>query len=280
MALRAARGFAESQLVVFCDGPRTDADAGAVVATREVARELSPPGTRFVFHECNNGLRRSIVAGVGTLLDEFGTVIVIEDDLRVAEGFLEFMNAALDHYADDEKVMQVSGHQFPVVVERKGKSMFLPLTTTWGWATWHRAWQHFDPDAAGYQKLLDDPKLRKRFDLDGSYPFFKMLQMQRDGLVDSWGILWYLSVFVRGGLVLFPPQALVKNEGFDGSGTHSNIFYEGISFFESVNGNCWKFPNEVVADEFAFSKVKKYLSRSSSVLVKFVTFLKAKLTNA
>lgn len=244
--------------------------------TREVAREFATPLTRLVFQDQNQGLRNSIVQGVTELTAAHGRVVVVEDDLIVGDQFLTFMNAALDRYADNNAVFQVSGHQFPVTMGAVDTPLFLPFTTTWGWATWKRAWQHFDASAAGYRQLLDDRLLRKRFDFDGGYPYFRMLQKQQAGEVDSWGILWYLSVFVNNGLVLFPPKTLVVNEGFDGSGTHSNIQYEKNTNIDDSVIDGLKFPSDIIVDDIAFRKIKKYLTKKSSMRAKIFGWVKEK----
>ncbi len=109
---------------------------------------------------------------------------------------------------------------FPVELPSPRHSLFLPLISCWGWGTWRRAWRQFDPSASGYSKLQRDAGLRDRFNLDGSYDYFSMLKDQIDGRIDSWGVRWLLSVFLKDGLVLYPAQSLVQNVGVDGSGSH------------------------------------------------------------
>jgi hypothetical protein len=168
----------------------------------------------------NWGLARSVIAGVSEVCESHGRVIVLEDDLVVSRYFLDYMNDALNRYESEERVMQISAHMFPVPPAGKSDAAFLPMTTSWGWATWQRAWKIFDPHMRGFNQLAADPRMRKAFDLDGSYPYFRMLQAQRDGGVDSWAIRWWLTVFIEGATSLFPAQSLVQNIGFDGSGTH------------------------------------------------------------
>jgi ubiquinone/menaquinone biosynthesis C-methylase UbiE len=217
-ALRACKELADSPITIYCDGPKTPDAAASVSEARRVAHALAPSHARFVERDANLGLAKSIIGGVSELTNEHGKVIVVEDDLDVAPTFLQFLNLGLERYADDERVMQVSGYQFPV--EASPKACFMSFPTSWGWATWKRAWAHFDEAATGYAALKSDPALRKRFDLDGSYPYFAMLEQQLRGEVDSWAIRWHLSVFMRQGLVLYPGKTLVRNTGFDGSGTH------------------------------------------------------------
>jgi len=265
-ALRRDPLFERSPVHVYCDGARAEADLEAVEATRQVARELATPSTRLVLREHNLGLRRSIVAGVGELTEASGRVIVVEDDLIVGPQFLGYMNAALERYRDHDRVFQVSGHMFPVSLQAGPGPVFLPFTTTWGWATWKRAWQHFDGTAAGMQRLQDDRRWRRRFDIDGSYPYFRMLQRQRAGEIDSWGILWYLSVFLRDGLVVFPRRSLVANEGFEGSGTHctssSGVTNTTVDWAEL---SCAAMPEEVRVDDEAYERIRAYLAATGSV---------------
>src|SRR5690606_26242349 len=97
---------------VYCDGPRSEAERADVEATRAVARELLGEGAEYHLSETNRGLSASVIAGVSDVLARFDRVIVIEDDLELAGDFVAYMNAALDRYAGDERVYQVSGYMF------------------------------------------------------------------------------------------------------------------------------------------------------------------------
>lgn len=220
-SLMRCEGFQHSPLIVYCDGPRDPSDTDSVTATREVAQSMLGDRAEYRFSEINLGLARSVIAGVSDAVARFGRVIVVEDDLNLNPGFLRFMNQGLDRYATDEKVFQVSGYVFDVPeLKRSESALFLPFIGSWGWATWKRAWDQFDPLASGWEALCTDPKLRHRFNLDGTYAYATMLVRQMEGQLDSWGVRWYWSVFRARGLVLFPPVSLVNNTGLDGSGTH------------------------------------------------------------
>jgi hypothetical protein len=264
-ALSACTELASSPLYVFCDGAKAPDAVTSVREARAVARQLAPKSAIFVEHERNQGLARSIIAGTTELTERFGKVIVVEDDLEVAPSFLRFMNAGLERYARDEEVMQVSGYQFPLDPPLSERSLFLGFPTSWGWATWARAWRHFDASASQHRALDDDPELRRRFDLDGSYPYYAMLQRQLRGKIDSWAIRWHLSVFMRRGLVLYPGRSLVRNTGFDGSGTHGA---RGTGFADrSVSDRAdedWQFP-PVALDHAAQTRVYSFLASQSAL---------------
>ncbi len=265
-ALRANPEFAHTPLFIFSDGPRQEKDVSLVRATREIINSCSLPNAVLVERDRNHGLADSIISGVTELCARHGRVIVIEDDLLVSPFFLRYMNRALDIYADDTRVMQISGHMFPVELETKMDACFLPFITSWGWATWQRAWRYFDPHMSGFDKLKANRPLRRKFNLNGAYPYFAMLKKQANRKIDSWAIRWYLSVFLRDGFTLYPVRSLVQNIGFDGSGTHC----QGVarnSNGQTANSPVESFP-EVQMDTECFAQVVSYLARDNSLIRK------------
>lgn len=220
----------QSELFIFSDAAKTPETISRVEQVRIYIRTVAGfKSVTVIEREKNFGLANSIIDGVTKLCFDYGKVIVLEDDLGLAPTFLNYMNNALDRYQVDEKVMQISGYMFPVRVESDSDAFFLPFTTSWGWATWKRAWEKFDPEAKDFELLKVNAQKRKAFDLDNSYPYFKMLEQQKKGLIDSWAIRWNLSVFIENGLVLFPRKTLVNNCGFDGSGVHCGEVADFVS---------------------------------------------------
>ncbi|MBE9028903.1 glycosyltransferase family 2 protein [filamentous cyanobacterium LEGE 11480] len=215
--------FAQSPLYVFCDGAKHPEDQPLVEQTRMVVRTLLGAHGSIIESEQNCGLAESIISCVTKLVNEFERVIVLEDDLILSPYFLDYMNSALDFYADQPSVMQVSGYVPPVrEFANSDQAMVFPLINSWGWATWRRAWKYFDIDASGWESMKTDRALRKQFNLDGHYDLFSMLKLQMTGEIDSWAIRWNWSVFRQNGYVLYPPVSYVDNIGKDGSGTHSS----------------------------------------------------------
>lgn len=235
------KGFAPKRVIVFADGPRHEKEAEAVEKARRIAREMLGPSATFRMQDRNKGLARSIIDGVSELSTDNGRVIVVEDDLAPEPEFLEFLERALDHYADTSEVMQISGHMFEVPeFKARRQPIILPLTTTWGWATWQRAWDQFDESAVGARRMLDSPSQRKSFNLGGAYDYANMLEEQLAGRRDSWGIRFYFSTFQRGGVAVFPPRTLVRNNGFDGSGSHGRGW---LRKFNAESGESWLWPS-------------------------------------
>lgn len=240
-SLMQCEGFEGSPVFIFGDGPRNESERAAVDNTRAVARELLGGNAKYHFSDSNRGLSASVINGVSTVIERHGRVIVVEDDLVLNKFFVRFMNEALQRYEDDDNVLQVSGYAFASrEIAIRNQSVFLPFTTSWGWATWQRAWQQFDPAARGWELLAINAELRARFNLGGAYDYATMLERQMSGQRDSWAIRWYWSVFLKNGLVLFPPMSLVSNTGFDGSGTHGGGAFS--RFNQVIDGSAINYP--------------------------------------
>jgi hypothetical protein len=156
---------------------------------------------------------------------------------------------------------------FPIVTQPSSDGLFLPLISCWGWGTWQRAWSQFDPSAAGYSRLERDPDLRARFNLDGNYDYFGMLKDQIEGKIDSWGVRWLLSVFLKDGLVLYPRRSLVQNVGIDGTGTHgagTASLQDDLRIESDAARGCECWPSDISVDAAALDHVKRLLSGSRS----------------
>jgi hypothetical protein len=257
-ALRGNKLARESDLFIFSDAARDEVAKPRVDAVREIIAAIDGfKSVRIVLRDRNWGLAASVIDGVTMLCRDYGQVIVLEDDLVVAPGFLQYMNQALETYEDEPAVMQISGYMFPVETKQDTDAFFLPFTTSWGWATWQRAWKDFDKEASHYSQLKDDAALRRSFDLDGAYPYFRMLQAQFEGKVDSWAIRWYLTVFFKKGLTLYPRQTLVSNTGFDGSGTHGAIYNDDAN--RLFSGTIEIFPQNIQVDVAKKASIYRYL---------------------
>lgn len=220
-ALCRARRIEDCEFYFYSDGPRTEAALAGVEATREVLRRWAPRLSATVVERPSNlGLAKSIFTGVSDLCDRYGRVVVVEDDLVVSPDFLHFMITSLDRYENEPNVMQIGGLTLSPPPDLKADAFMLPVTTTWGWATWRRAWQHFAWVPEDLEEARRDKAWRQLFDLNETCTFSAMLEERFAGHNDSWGILWWYAVSRRRGLTLYPRRSLVWNGGFDGSGVH------------------------------------------------------------
>ena len=260
-SLAACPEASQTALCVFADAARLPEHAQDVADARAVARSATGfASVTIVEREENWGLARSITHGVADMCQRFGRVVVVEDDLIVGRDFLRFLNAGLDRYAGDERVMQISGYAFPVDGGSEGTAYFLPIVSCWGWAIWDRAWSQFDPAMSAFAEIQKDAKARHRFNLEGAYDYWGMVQDQRRGAIDSWGIRWQMSLFARDGAVLYPAKSLVENAGADATGTHGTgdkAFQRDVASNRLETEIRW--PASIEIDNAIFSQVKTLL---------------------
>ena len=260
-----------SDLIIYSDGSKDEDDRKNVQAVRDYLKNIDGfKSAKIIEQERNRGLAASIISGVTEVVNKYGKIIVLEDDLVIAPCFLKFMNEALEYYINDKKVMQISGHMFDVNITAATDAVLLPFTTSWGWATWKRAWEAFNPSmSSGYAKLKNDKALQTNFNLQGAYNYFDMLKLQAKGKIDSWAIRWYLSVFTLDGLTLYPVQSLIKNIGFDGSGTHCK---SSSSYHYSKRLHSFSVPNinfpDISLNRDAYSQIIQYLNSQRSFKAK------------
>ena len=211
---------ADSTLYIYADGAKDTTQQSAVDEVRSYLRTIRGFKTvNLIERKENWGLARNIIDGVTTRVNHYGKVIVLEDDLVVAPYFLQFMNDALETYKDEPKVGHIQACDFtqdPSLPE----TFLIKWTGSWGWATWERAWKHFNPNGKALLEELEQRKLTYTFDFNGKYGFTRMLRRQIEGKNNSWAIRWNASLFLKDILSLNVGRSLVQNEGFDGSGTN------------------------------------------------------------
>lgn len=215
------REAAASDLYVFSDAARSAEDAAAVEMVRKEIADIQ--GFRSVSVVERNesfGLARSIIEGVTSIVNRYGRVIVLEDDLVVSPYFLRFMNDALEVYKDEPRVGHIQACDF-IQSAALPDTFLIKWTGSWGWATWQRAWELFNPNGQELLDQLRERRLTKQFDFNGKYGFTRMLRQQIEGKNNSWAIRWNASLFLADVLSLNVGRSLVSNEGLDGSGTNS-----------------------------------------------------------
>ncbi len=221
-----------SELFIFSDGPRSEKDRKKVSEVREYCKTISGfKSVTLIEREQNLGLANSIITGVTDIINRYGRIIVLEDDMVTSPYFLKFMNEALEFYADEEKVSSIHGYIYPVKAQLP-ETFFLRGADCWGWATWKRGWNLFETDGSKLLYELKENNLLRKFDLNGTYPYARMLKDQTKGKNHSWAIRWHASLFLKEKLTLYPGMSLIHNTGNDESGTHcsaTDIFNTAIA---------------------------------------------------
>ncbi len=275
-ALKRNHGASGSQLFVYSDAARTPDDQDAVDGVRRIIHSIDGFRSVEIVERTENwGLARNVIDGVGTIVERYGRVIVLEDDLVTAPGFLSFMNNALDTYENEPRVGHIQACDFTKDTSLPD-TFLIKWTGSWGWATWKRAWKHFNPDGSALLKELEERGLTYRFDFNGRYGYTRMLRRQIEGKNNSWAIRWNASLFLADILSLNVGRSLVQNDGFDGSGTNcggGNLYasdlYTGELSVEKIS--------PIEENEAARMAYVRYYARTNSFLAKAIRRIKRTL---
>lgn len=251
-------GAENLEVYFFSDAAKKIEDEAAVSEVRSYIKSLTGfAQINLIEARQNLGLSKSIIQGVGQLLEKYEQLIVLEDDMLCSPFFLNYMLDALEKYKQDERVISIHAYTYPI--QDLPSSYFLKGADCWGWATWKRGWDLFEEDGQLLLNKIEEAGLRKRFNFENSYPYFRMLQRQIKGKNQSWAIRWYASALLHDKLTLYPGQSLIRNLGNDDSGTHS----EKTDLFDPyLASRLPEFPSEVKESELAYKSFAKFFSQT------------------
>lgn len=251
---------AESDLIVYVDGPREDkiGEAGVVENVKNYVRNITGfKSLTYHFSEKNKKLGPSIIAGVTNVMSKYGKSIIVEDDLIVSRNFLSFVNQGLELYKDNKEVFSICGYTNKVKRPESYSfdAYFCTRSSSWGWATWADRWNSVDWDLNDWASVEIN---RKSFNQWGGSDCFKMLKDWKFGRNQSWAIRFCYAEFVQDKLSVFPMKSLVDNEGFDGQGSNCKK-WSRYKFEIDISGNKqFVFPKVVCRNKDLFRDALRY----------------------
>lgn len=227
----------ESVLYIYADGAKANADEGNLIKIEEtraiIKRKHWCKEVTIIERDRNFGLANNIIDGVTQIVDKYGKIIVLEDDIITAKTFLSFMNEALNFYSENTSIMHISGYVNKDLNEQPSSEVFTnQFTHCWGWATWKRAWKFFQNDINTLYFLINNHPNKDNFKSD----LFLQLEQNFTNKLNTWAVKWYASVFILNGKCLHPFKSIIKNIGFDGSGTNCGKIenYKAELIFENL----------------------------------------------
>lgn len=253
----------DSDLFVFVDGPREEkvGEKEKVEVVREYVKSITGfKSLHYTFAENNKGLADSIIGGVSEIINQYGRVIVLEDDLVLMPNFLNFLNQGLEIYENNQKVMSVCGHSCKVKAptDYPYDAYFFTRSSSWGWATWKDRWNLVDWKLNDWDSVVAN---RKAFIKSQGSDVFKMLNDWKKGKNHSWAIRFCYAQFVLGRLSVIPNRSFVDNEGFSGDGTNCKRYSRfKFELNKSEKRLIFKFPKEVKLEPSLYKQALWYHS--------------------
>jgi hypothetical protein len=222
----AIRQVQPQQLFVIADGPRSDrnTDSERCGAARAIIEQIDWDCQVFKnYAETNMGCRQRVASGLTWVFEQVEAAIILEDDCVPDLSFFHFCQELLHRYREDERVMSISGSNIQRGEYGAGDSYYFSrYPYVWGWATWRRAWQHYNvampdwtivKDTNWLQDILHDPQAEKHWS--------QVFQKTFEGRIDTWDFAFVLSCWLQNGWSIHPSVNLVSNIGFHPEATHT-----------------------------------------------------------
>lgn len=207
------------EVFVCVDGPRSISDESKVDEVLSVIEEVCNKGNispRIIKRKENFGGVKNMRSAIDEMLDSYGRVIVVEDDILVSKTFLQYMESALRHFENDSRIWAINGYlDFKCRVPKSWPAgyFFAPRHSAWGWATWKSRWRAVDFDIADWRSDRTDPSVCEELKKAGG-DVVRMLDAQMAGLLNAWDVQCTYYMRKNGMYTIRPRMSLTKNNGF------------------------------------------------------------------
>ncbi len=220
-ALQKNEFSSESELFIYSDAPKNEEVQESVAEVRAYIKQIDGfKKVTIIEREKNRGLANSIIDGVTKIVNEYGKVIVLEDDLVTSPFFLRFMNDALVFYESNKQVWSITGFTYPLKIKNYAFSTYLyERASSKSWAIWKDAWNKIE---------FREDKIIEKYHLDSlalhllpyGKDLYKMFLYQLDKKINSWGIRFTINQIMENKYTVYPCCSFVKDIG-DDIGTHA-----------------------------------------------------------
>jgi len=242
---------ADSVLFIFSDMAKEEQDKDRVKWVRDDIHTITGFAQVTIIERTEHtGLANSIISGVTRILEEYGKVIVLEDDLITSRNFLDYMNQALDFYAEEKKILSISGYSFPFEYPDNHQEdvSFSLRASSWGWGTWQDRWADIDWEVQDYDSFKWNIFKHLKFNRGGS-DLSHMLRRQVTGRIDSWAIRFSYHQYKHNLLDVFPKTSKVLNDGFGPRATHTKKIKRRLAtVIDTSEQRTFTFSNNICLD--------------------------------
>lgn len=260
----AIREHRPTDLFLIADGPRHSNELDDLLCkeVRAIVSKIDwPCRVRRNFSDTNLGTKRRVGSDLDWVFSFVDRAIILEDDCLPHADFFEFCNALLDKYEHDDRVAAITGNNFQKGTIRGPFSYyFSKYPHIWGWATWRRSWERYQPDLPFWESWRNTRGWRlKTPSLVERRYWLKIFDSSFSGEIDSWAYPFHASIWKGGGLTATPNVNLVSNIGFDEHATRTKSDTSWLSDIPSGRIGTIEHPNDIEqdfeADKFVFDHV-------------------------
>jgi len=265
----------KSELFIFSDAPKDRGDEKLVALNRAYLRTIDGFKNVHIVERESNGRVANGRGAMKQLLDDYGKIIYLEEDIVTAPGFLQYMNDALEFYENNENILSISGYCPPLkVLNNYDDDVFLlQRFCAWGLATWSRKFDPygFEVRDHGIDEFINDKNRLKNF-LGNGADMLLMLSSEYKGEINALDVKLMYYEHKYNKYTLYPAKSLVQNIGHDGTGVHcgtTNKFHHE-ELWDKQDG--FEFKNIIQVEERV--RIENYNFRNMDLDVNVIQFIK------
>ncbi|WP_405410848.1 nucleotide-diphospho-sugar transferase [Maribacter sp. Asnod1-A12] len=215
------------KLYVAADGPRPNrTDEQRCRETRSIVDLVDwDCEVKTFFRNENVGCGLGPKGAIDWFFENEEEGIILEDDCLPSASFFKFCSELLEKYRDNSQIMHIGGSNFQngYVSDADHSYYFSYFSHEWGWASWRRAWKHYDFKVASYPELKKKGYFDNFFSnfIEKKYRLSKIEKTLNAKEVSWWDYQWDYTKLVNSGLSIIPHQNMIKNLGFGEDATHT-----------------------------------------------------------
>ena len=244
------------QLFVAADGPREgkEGEKDKCEQARKVIEQIDwDCKVKTLFRDKNLGCKVAVSSAIDWFFENVKEGIILEDDCLPSQSFFWFCRELLEHYRDDTRIMTISGDNFQFDRKRgDGSYYFSKYPHIWGWATWRRAWKHYDINMKNFEEFKKEAQINNIFPIKQQQKYWtKIFQTVYEEKIDTWDYQWAYTCFINNGLCVTPNVNLVSNIGFSSNSIHTKDKSSTFSEMEAREITDIIHPNFILADQEA-----------------------------
>jgi len=255
----------KSDLIIYSDAPKKENAWPKVQELRDYLKSITGfKSLKIIERKENWGLAKSIISGVTEVVNKYGRIIVLEDDILTSQEFLKYMNHSLEAYQNKQKIWHINSWNYNINNEEDNEVFLCRLMHCWGWATWHNRWEKFEKNVDDIIGQYTREKI-SHFNLDDTVPYWSQIELNKNRTIDTWAVFWYATIHKNNGLCITPVNRYSNNIGTDGTGVHcGNEKYEDIKLATKINLNI---VNEVKENVRWVKEIKTFLKNREPGLI-------------
>lgn len=215
----------QSILYIFSDGPKKG-DEQAVKEMRKYLKSINGfKQIHIVEREVNNRVKNNRDAQK-MLVEQYGKMICVEEDVVCAPGFLSFINKGLDYYKNNKKIFSISGYSIPVEMPADYKLDYYTnmYFNGWGFGIWKDRYEQIkDINIDDFKKMLKSKKMKHYVKNIASHDALYLFHLEAIKDLDALDVKIAYHEMKNDLFCVFPIKSLTNNIGCDGTGEHCAI---------------------------------------------------------